>query len=278
MVQYLQLVEDILRHGKSRQSQKAMGTRAILGRQVRYNLADGFPLLTTRDLSGSWKALVGELLWIMSGSTNANDLHQYGTKLWDRWAQASAEKLGMTDGNLGPTYGHQMRNFAGKTDQLKQVSLMLKRDPHTRRAMISYWNLGDVEDIDGKHIVDVAPCITLMHFVSIEDGILDLHMVQRSADVPVGVPFDVAEYALLLTLMSQEVGLKPGTLVHTMSDAHIYNNQIPSMEELLTRKPLPLPKVTILPSPTNSMFDHRPEDFVLENYQSHPKMKIEVET
>jgi thymidylate synthase len=238
---------------------------------------EGFPLITSRNMSGSWRALCAELLWIMSGSTNANDLHKHGSKLWDRWAKASEEKLGFQNGELGPTYGHQMRQFAGSVDQLTQVQLMLKRDPNTRRAMISYWNLGDVEDMDGTHRVDVAPCISLLHFVQMEEGKLDLHMVQRSADVPVGVPFDVAEYALLLQMMAKEVNLKPGTLVHTLSDAHIYDNQVEKAKELLKRKPFPRPEVRIDDSSTGLIFDHKVEDFHLENYQAHPKVQFDVE-
>lgn len=283
MKQYLELVEHILTNGKSRQGQKSEGTLAVFGAQVRYDLSEGFPLITSRDMSKSWKAITGELLWIMSGSTNTDDLHKYGTKLWDQWGDASDQKLdmGYPKHELGPSYGYQMRSFAGKVDQLTQVQMMLKRDPQTRRAMISLWNLGDVEEPNGRHVVDVAPCITLLHFATmaypLENGEfesrLDLHMVERSADVPVGVPFDTAEWGgLFLMLMAGAVGLKPGSFVHTLSDAHIYNNQIPYMKELLKRQPLQKPRVEIrgLDQPLDS---HKPEDFVLLDYFPHPPIK-----
>ncbi len=276
MVEYLDLVEDVLTHGKPRQSQKPEKTIAVVGRQVRYKSEDGFPLITSRDLSGSWeKIIVAELLWIMSGSSNARDLHQYGSHLWDKWAVAAEQKIGYKNGELGPTYGHQMRHFANQTDQLTQVVDMLKRDPNTRRAKISLWNLGDVEFPDGKHVVDVAPCITSIHFLAM-DGRLDAILEQRSADIPVGVPHDVAEWALFQRLVAQEVGLPAGDLVHNLGDAHIYNNQIPAMKELLKRQPLSRPEVTILPSTSGTIYDHKVSDFQLQNYNAHPKMSIPV--
>lgn len=277
MIEYLDLVEDVLTNGEIRQGQKPEKALTVCGRQVRYDLNDGFPLLTTRDLTKTWqKVIIPELLWIMSGSTNANDLHKYGSNLWDKWAQASEEKIGTKNGELGPTYGHQMRNFGGKVDQLAQVIGMIKRDPNTRRAMISFWNLGDVEDLEGKHIVDVAPCISLLHFEQI-NGKLNLMITQRSADVPIGVPSDIAEYSLFLKLVAKEVGLKPGSLIHTTNDTHIYLNQIETMKELLKREPRKRPEVIIKDSPSGTIYDHSVEDFILENYNPHPRMTIPVE-
>ena len=287
MIEYLELVDHVLTHGTSRQGPKPESTLTVFGAQVKYDLSKGFPLITSRDLSGSWTAMRAELLWIMSGSTNANDLHQYGSHLWDRWAKAAQEKLdmGYHNGELGPIYGHQLRNFAGKIDQLTQVEGMLKRDPQTRRAMISFWNLGDVEEPNGRHIVDVAPCIAMLHFARMAyptaDGQtvdkLDLHMIQRSADIPIGVPFDVAEWGgLFLMSIAKEVNLPPGTFTHTLSDAHIYKNQIPAMKELLKRTPNPRPWVTIKDSPTGLIYDHQVSDFELHDYHPHPKMEIPV--
>lgn len=278
MKEYLELVEEVMTRGKPRQGPKPEGTIALTGTQVRYeNISEQFPLVTTRDMNRAWeKVIVPELLWIMSGSTNARDLHQYDSTLWDRWAEVAEEKLDYKDGELGPIYGHQLRNFAGNVDQLTQIVGMLRRDPQTRRAMISFWNLSDVETPEGKHIVDVAPCIAMVHFLEM-DGKLDMILTQRSADIPIGVPNDVAEWALFQTLVAKEINLPPGDLVHQIHDAHIYNNQIPHMKKLLTREPKPRPTVTIIDSPSGTIYDHRPEDFVLEGYKSHPWMKIPVE-
>lgn len=284
MVEYLELVDNVLTNGRPRQGQKPEGTIAVFGAQVRYDLSEGFPLITTRDMSKSWKAMVGELLWIFSGSTNTDDLHKYGTKLWDKWGDASDRKLdmGYPRHELGPSYGYQLRNFAGKVDQLTQVEMMLKRDPQTRRAMISFWNLGDVEKPDGQHVVDVAPCITLLHFACMNyatsdeggENRLDLHMVERSADVPVGVPFDTAEWGgIFLALMAKSVGLKPGTFIHTLSDAHIYNVQIPAMKELLKREPRPRPRLKIT-DVIKPLDEYTPTDFQLLDYNNpHPPIE-----
>ena len=277
MVKYLELVEDVLTHGKLKKGSQAVSALTVYGRQIHYNLGEGFPLITTRDMSGSWRALVGELLWIMSGSDKAGDLHKHGVHLWDQWATPQTSgKLGLPDGELGPIYGPQLRNFGGKVDQLTQVIGMLQRNPNTRRAMISLWNLGDVE-IDGVEKVFIAPCVAMLHFTH-QDGELGLHVFQRSVDVPIGVPFDVAEYALFLMLVAKEVGLKPSTLVHTMSDTHIYEDQVPAMKELLKRKPRSRPTITITDSPSGGLLDHRVEDFQLHGYDPHPRIKIPVAT
>ena len=276
MKEYLDLVEDVMTNGKPRQGPKPEGTIAVFGRQVRYNLADGFPLITTRDLSKSWlKVIVPELLWIISGSTNANDLHKYGSNLWDKWAKAAEEKVGYQNGELGPIYGHQLRNFGGQVDQLTQVIGMLQREPETRRAIISLWNLSDVETPEGKHTVDVAPCIAMFHFAQM-GGKLDLIMTQRSADIPIGVQNDVAEWALFQMLIAKEVNLPQGEFIHNLDDAHIYVDQIPAMKELLTREPKVRPDVTIANSLTGTIYDHVVEDFQLLNYNPHPPIKIPV--
>ena len=276
MIEYLDLVEDVLTNGKYRESQKPEKSIDAFFRTVRYNLEDGFPLITTRDMSQAWPTLVAEKLWIMSGSTNAYDLlNNYGSKLWLKWAKAAEEKLGYKNGELGPTYGYQLRNFAGKTDQLVRVLDMLKKDPRTRKAIISYWNLGDVVNPDCTNVVDVAPCILDLHFVVL-DGKLNLGYDQRSADIGVGVPFDTAQHALWLMMFAKELSLPPGELAINFHLPHVYEFQIPAMKELLKRKPYPRPRVTISDSPSGTIFDHRVEDFQLHDYQAHPAMKIPV--
>lgn len=276
MVEYLDLIDDILTHGKFRQGQKNVGTIAVVGRQVRYKFKDGFPLITTRDIRPSWeKIIVPELLWIMSGSTNAHDLHKHGSHLWDKWAKIAEEKLHYQDGELGPVYGYQLRNFGGKTDQLTQVVDMLKRDPQTRRAKISFWNLGDVEKPDGTHIVNVANCINSLHFLTIGNE-LNMILDQRSADVPVGVPHDIAGWAIFQMLIAREVDLQPGELIHNLGDTHIYENQIPAMKELLKRNPKNRPTITISDSPSGTLYDHKVSDFQLNGYDPHSSIKIPV--
>jgi len=277
MIEYLNLLEDVLTHGKSRSDPQGVGNYSIFGRQVHYHLKDGFPLITTRDMTKQWRVLVGELLWILSGSTNTNDLHRNGIKLWDQWdTLETSGKLGFPKGELGPTYGHQLRNFNGRIDQLTQVINMLKLRPDTRRGIISYWNLEEVE-IDGQEKIFIAPCIAMLH-LSKQDDELNLHMFQRAADLAAGVPFDVAQYALLLMMAANELKLKPGTLVHTLSDAHIYKDQIPAVKQLLQRQPKPRPLVTIKDSLSGDLFNHQIEDFNLHNYDPHPPIKIPVAT
>ena len=275
MIEYQDLVDNILSKGIVRQSQKPVKRITLLGQQVKYDLAEGFPLLTTRNLSRSWNTIVGEMLWIMSGSTNARDLYQYGTKLWDKWAKASEKKIGTKDGDLGPHYGHQLRNFAGKTDQLKQIVNMLSRDPNTGRAVASFWNLGDVETPEGKHVVDVAPCILDVHPLVLNCR-LNLLVDARSTDVPLGLVFDEAQYALWLLMFSKVINLQPGELIFNMHDAHIYTNQVDAMKELLKREPFPRPSVLIADSVSGSIFDHRIEDFQLKDYQAHDPIKIPI--
>ncbi len=271
MIEYLTLLDDVLTNGKTKTDPQGVGNISVFGRQVRFDLKDGLPLITCRDMTGPWKALRAELIWILSGSTNAHDLHKHGVHLWDQWGG----KLGYPEGELGPTYGHQLRKWDGDTDQLTQIRNMLRARPDTRRAMISYWNLKDIE-IDLKEISFLAPCVAMLHF-SHQDGNLDLHVFQRSIDLPVGAPFDIAQYSLLLMMMGHELNMNPRSLVYTMSDTHIYTNQIEQAKELLKRKPYPRPNVNIVYSSQDS-FKHELEDFQLQNYKSHPAMKIPVST
>lgn len=274
MVEYLELIDHVLTHGKPRQSQKPEPTIMVDGYHCQYDASKTFPLITTRNMNWNWSNIViPELLWIMSGSTNVKDLHKYNdSSVWDKWAVAAHDKLGYQDGELGPTYGHQLRSFAGHVDQLTQVIDMLKRDQNTRRAVISYWNLGDVEEPDGTHVVDVACCPFVIGFLQV-GGKLDMNLVHRSADIMVGVPNDIAGYGALHRLVCKEVDLPPGIINNFLFDAHIYLNQIPAAKELLKRNPLPGPEIIIHDSSTGTIYDHKVADFELVNYQHHPSIK-----
>ncbi len=276
MIEYLTLLDDVLTNGKAKTDPQGVGNYSVFGRQVRFDLKDGFPLITCRDMKGPWKALRAELLWILSGSTNAYDLHQYGVKLWDQWATPETSgKLGYSNGELGPVYGHQLRKWDGDTDQLTQVMNMMKARPNTRRGMISYWNLKDIE-IDLHEITFIAPCVAMLHF-SHQDGDLNLHLFQRAVDLAGGAPFDIAQYSLLLMMAAHELNMQPGTLVYTLSDAHIYKNQVDQVKELLKRQPYSRPGVNIIYNSQDS-FQHQMDDFQLTNYEAHPAMKIPVST
>ena len=240
---------------------------------MRFNLDDGFPLITTRSMKGSWKAMVYELLWFLSGSTKIEDLNKNGVHLWDIWATPEiCGPLGLETGDLGPIYDKQWRAFNGggekPIDQISRVIEDLKRNPDSRRIIVSSWNPVDVDK------VFVAPCHCFFQFFH-ADGELSLHLFQRSADVPIGVPFNIAEYALLLMMVAQVTGLKAKEFVHTLSDTHIYLNQVDQMKELLTRSPKPLPRVKINPDVKN-IFDFKFEDFTLEGYEADPPIKIPV--
>lgn len=273
MKQYLDLVKHVLATGQKKTDPQKVGNIAVCGYQMRFNVQDGFPLLTTRSMQGSWKAMVHELLWILSGSTKVADLNKNGVKLWDIWATEDICKpLGLETGDLGPIYGKQWRAFnAGgdkPVDQITNVIRDLKTNPDSRRLVVTAWNPIDVDK------VFVAPCHCFFKFFHAQ-GELSLHLFQRSADVPVGVPFDIAEYALLLMMVAQVVGLKPKEFVHTLSDTHIYLDQIDAMKELVIREPKHLPRVRINPD-VKDIFSFKFEDFELLDYDPHPKMKIPV--
>ncbi|MBS3902799.1 MAG: thymidylate synthase [Anaplasmataceae bacterium] len=271
--QYLDLVRQILQNGQQKTDPQKVGNLAICGYQMRFNLQEGFPLITTRNMKGSWKAMVYELLWFLSGSTKVEDLHKNGVHLWDIWATPEiCESLGLEPGDLGPIYGKQWRAFnAGGEKPIDQISNLIrdiKSNPDSRRLVVTAWNPIDVDK------VFVAPCHCFFKFFHAQ-GELSLHLFQRSADVPVGVPFDIAEYALFLMMVAQVTGLKAKDFVYTLSDTHIYLNQIDQMKELITREPRPLPRVKINPEVKN-IFDFKFEDFTLENYDPLPPIKIPV--
>ncbi len=274
MRQYIEVLEHILKNGKRKTDPQGVGNIATCGYQMRFNLNDGFPLITTRDLRGSWKAMVHELLWFLSGSTKISDLNKNGVRLWDQWATPEiCKNLGLESGDLGPIYGKQWRAFScgngAEVDQITQVIKILKTNPDSRRAIVSSWNPADVEK------VFVAPCHCFYQFFH-SDGKLSLHLFQRSADAPVGVPFNIAEYSLLLMMVAQVTGLKAWEFVHTLSDAHIYLNQVEGVKEQISRSPRALPTVKINPEVKN-IFDFNFSDFSLgEDYDPYPKINFPV--
>jgi thymidylate synthase len=273
MQQYLDLVDHVLKKGKKKTDPQKIGNIAVCGYQLRFDLNDGFPLITTRSMKGSWKAMVYELLWFLSGSTKVADLNKNGVHLWDMWATPEiCGPLGLEPGDLGPIYGKQWRSFDGggekPVDQISNLIRDLKTNPDSRRLVVTAWNPVEVDK------VFIAPCHSLFKFFH-ADGELSLHVFQRSADVPIGVPFDIAEFALLLMMVAQVTGLKAKDLVYTLSDTHIYLDQIDAVKELLTRTPRDLPRVKINPE-IKGIFDFTFEDFTLEGYDPHPPIKIPV--
>ncbi len=273
MRQYLELVNHVLTNGQRKTDPQGVGNIAVCGYQMRFNLADGFPLITTRSMKGSWKAMVHELLWFLSGSTKVADLNKYGVHLWDMWATPEiCQQYNLEPGDLGPIYGKQWRAFNGggeqPIDQIKNLIELLEKNPDSRRLIVTSWNPAEVDK------VFVAPCHCFFQFFHAQ-GELSLHLFQRSADVPIGVPFNIAEYALLLLIVARATGLRPKEFVHTLSDAHIYLDQIEQMKELLKREPKPLPRVKINPE-VKDIFGFKFEDFTLEAYDSHPPIKIPV--
>ncbi len=273
MKEYLHLVNHVLENGVEKTDPQGVGNISVFGHQMRFDLREGFPLITTRDMRGSWKAMVVELLWMLSGSTKVADLHRQGVHLWDIWATPEICKpLGLEVGDLGPIYGKQWRAFDGggeeSVDQIKEAVRLLATNPDSRRILVTAWNPAQVDK------VFVAPCHCLFQFYHAK-GDLSLHLFQRSADLPVGVPFNIAEYSLLLMMMAQVTNLNPKELIYTPSDTHIYLNQVDQMRELVTREPRPRPSVRIEPG-VHDIFDFRPEHFVLVDYDPHPAMKIPV--
>lgn len=273
MKQYIDLVKHVLENGKRKTDPQKVGNIAVCGYQMCFPLDEGFPLITTRSMKGSWRAMVYELLWFLSGSTKVQDLQKNNVHLWDMWATPEiCEPLGLEPGDLGPIYGKQWRAFnAGgqkPVDQIQELLSGLKRNPDSRRLIVTSWNPIDIDR------VFVAPCHCFFQFFHAEGG-LSLHLFQRSADVPIGVPFNIAEYALLLMMVAQVTGLKAKEFVHTLSDTHIYLDQIEQMKELVTREPKPLPRVKINQEIKN-IFDFTFEDFELLDYDAYSPIKIPV--
>lgn len=271
--QYRQLVKTILARGQEKSDPQGVGNLSINGYHLQYDLSTGrFPLLGLRDLGGSWKTIVGELLWFIKGSTNTVDLHKEGIHLWDVWADATQKDFDYPPGELGPIYGKQWRAFDGggpePVDQLIENMRLLKTNPDSRRIAVSAWNPYQINR------VFVSPCIRYFQFHHAQNE-LGLSFVQGSADVAVGVPFDTAEYALLLLMAAKVNNMQPKILNHFIVDGHIYKDQIPKMQELVERKTSREPSVVIHSQP-DSILDYKREDFELTGYEPSEKMKIPV--
>ena len=268
MKQYLDLVRHVLENGEQRQDRTGTGTLSVFGYQTKYDLRDGFPLLTTKKVLFS--AVVHELLWFLRGSTNINDNLTQHTPIWNAWANEKGE--------LGPIYGYQWRKwekFVGDekngyrkehVDQIRQALDLIKKNPDSRRIIVSAWNVADIERMA------LPPCHTLFQFFVI-NGRLDCQLYQRSADIALGVPFNIASYALLMSMMAQQCNLTPGIFVHTLGDAHIYLNHADGLREQLKRTPKPLPQVTIA---KKDIFDLTIDDVKLENYQHEAFIKFPI--
>ena len=262
MKQYLDLLSRILNEGTRKSDRTGTGTLSVFGHQMRFDLADGFPLLTTKKLH--LKSIIYELLWFLRGDTNVKYLHDHGVTIWDEWADEN--------GDLGPIYGHEWRSWpdyrGGTIDQIANVVDLIKRSPDSRRMIVSAWNVAEVDSMA------LPPCHTMFQFY-VAEGRLSLQLYQRSADTFLGVPFNIASYALLLMMMAQVTGLQPGEFVHTTGDTHLYLNHIDQARLQLTRTPRPLPRMAINPG-VKSIFDFCYEDFSLESYDPWPHIKAEV--
>ncbi len=259
MKQYLDLLETILEKGTKKEDRTGTGTISRFGHQMRFDLSEGFPMVTTKKLH--LKSIVYELLWFLAGDTNVKYLQDNGVRIWNEWAD--------DDGNLGHIYGYQWRSWPtpdGKhIDQISQLIDSIKNNPDSRRHLVSAWNVGELDKMN------LPPCHILFQFY-VADGKLSCQLYQRSADVFLGVPFNIASYALLTMMVAQVTGLQPGDFVHTFGDVHIYSNHIDQVKLQLTREPYPLPTMKINPD-VKSIFDFKYEDFELINYQSHPLIK-----
>ena len=262
MQQYLALMQHVLDHGTRKSDRTGTGTLSVFGAQLRFDLAEGFPLITTKKLH--LKSIVHELLWFLKGETNVRYLRENGVTIWDEWADA--------DGELGPVYGHQWRSWptpdGGHVDQIAQVLAEIRRNPDSRRLMVTAWNPSDIPKMA------LAPCHALFQFY-VADGRLSCQLYQRSADVFLGVPFNIASYSLLTMMVAQVTGLKPGDFVHSFGDTHLYSHHLEQARLQLTRPTRPLPVMKINPA-VKDIFAFRYEDFVLEGYDPHPHIKAAV--
>jgi thymidylate synthase len=262
MQQYHHLLQHILSTGVEKNDRTGTGTISTFGYQMRFNLQEGFPLVTTKKLH--LKSIIHELLWFLKGDTNIAYLKENGVSIWDEWANEN--------GDLGPVYGKQWRSWTGtdgKTiDQINDVIHQIKTNPDSRRMIVSAWNVGELSQMA------LMPCHALFQFY-VADGKLSCQLYQRSADVFLGVPFNIASYALLNMMIAQVCGLQPGEFIHTFGDVHIYSNHMEQVKLQLTRTPFPLPQMRLNPD-VNDLFSFRFEDFVLENYQCHPAIKAPV--
>ena len=262
MKQYLELLDHVMANGVEKGDRTGTGTRSVFGYQMRFNLEEGFPLLTTKKLH--LKSIIYELLWFLRGDTNVHYLQEHGVRIWNEWAGP--------DGELGPIYGYQWRSWpdynGGHIDQISEVVETLKNNPDSRRIIVSAWNVGQLDEMH------LPPCHAFFQFY-VADGRLSLQLYQRSADIFLGVPFNIASYALLLQMMAQVTGLRAGDFVHTLGDAHIYNNHIEQARMQLSREPRRLPRMTLNPD-IKSIFDFKYDDFTLEDYDPHPHLKAVV--
>jgi thymidylate synthase len=263
MKQYHELMRHVLAHGAKKEDRTGTGTVSVFGYQMRYNLAEGFPLVTTKKCHT--KSIIHELLWFLKGDTNIKYLKDNGVRIWDEWADEN--------GNLGPVYGYQWRNWPtpdGKhIDQITQVIDMIKKNPDSRRLIVSAWNVADINQMK------LPPCHAFFQFY-VADGKLSCQLYQRSADIFLGVPFNIASYALLMMMVAQVCNLQLGDFIHTLGDAHLYSNHIEQANLQLSRELRPLPNMKINPNVT-SIFDFTIDDFTLENYNPHPHIKADVD-
>ena len=262
MQAYLDLLQHIITHGNNKTDRTGTGTRSVFGYQMRFNLAEGFPLVTTKKTH--MKSIIHELLWFLKGDTNIAYLKEHQVKIWDEWADEN--------GDLGPVYGKQWRSWEGKdgkvVDQVTDLIKQIKTNPDSRRLIISAWNVADLPEMK------LMPCHCLFQFY-VANGKLSCQLYQRSADVFLGVPFNIASYALLTLMIAQVCELEPGEFVHSFGDVHLYNNHVEQAHLQLTRTPFPLPQM-ILNTEVQDIFSFRYEDFELLNYQSHPGIKAPV--
>ncbi len=261
MQQYHQLMQHVLDHGARKEDRTGTGTLSVFGYQMRFNLQDGFPLVTTKKLH--LKSIIHELLWFLKGETNIKYLKENGVSIWDEWADE--------EGNLGPVYGAQWRSWnsvQGPIDQISQLINQIKNNPDSRRHLVSAWNVGELDKMA------LPPCHILFQFY-VANGRLSCQLYQRSADIFLGVPFNIASYALFTMMMAQVCELQPGDFVHTFGDAHLYLNHLEQAKLQLSRQPRPLPQMNINPD-VKSIFDFRFEDFTLVNYDPHPHIKAQV--
>ncbi len=262
MKQYLSLLERVLAEGVKKEDRTGTGTLSVFGHQMRFDMSEGFPLLTTKKTH--LKSIIYELLWFLKGDTNAKYLQDHGVRIWNEWADSN--------GDLGHIYGYQWRSWpdykGGSIDQISETVHAIKHNPDSRRIIVSAWNVGDLENMN------LPPCHAFFQFY-VANGKLSLQLYQRSADIFLGVPFNIASYALLLQMMAQVTGLQAGDFVHTLGDAHIYSNHLEQVKLQLTREPRKLPRMLLNPE-VDSIFDFKFEDFELVGYDPHPHIKGEV--
>ena len=262
MKQYLSLLERVLAEGVKKEDRTGTGTLSVFGHQMRFDMSEGFPLLTTKKTH--LKSIIYELLWFLKGDTNAKYLQDHGVRIWNEWVDSN--------GDLGHIYGYQWRSWpdykGGAIDQISEAVHAIKHNPDSRRIIVSAWNVGDLENMN------LPPCHAFFQFY-VANGKLSLQLYQRSADIFLGVPFNIASYALLLQMMAQVTGLQAGDFVHTLGDAHIYSNHLEQVKLQLTREPRKLPRMLLNPE-VNSIFDFKFEDFELVGYDPHPHIKGEV--